>query len=770
MPSPDADRKPPPPITAWFLGPKAEHRGTWNELLGDIVRDYQHWRRNYFPTDPSVIGPADRRAHTEWVDEVGSELDWLLSELKRDYPFFHPRYLAHMLSDQTLPAMVGYLASMLYNPNNVTEESAPVTLDLEFEVGDMIAEMLGYEAAVSWAHITSGGTVANIEALWVARQVQFAPLALRELCANAGLDFEVETPAGGRMLRRRRYRGLVDVPPRVAIGMREKLARYVAERPDQREKLWRHARRTDDTKGMLAAARESRNQAGARQSAQGDRPEKQNPYLPLVRKLIDERLASSAWNPARVGYHRLVKQLKRQARIFAPASAHYSIRKACDVLGYGQDALTLVPVDGDLRMSHAALRSMLRRVNQKTHYVAAVIGVVGSTEFGSVDSIDRLVELREELWTTPKTSFSFWIHADAAYGGYLASLFPSRDRDADDERRDAAGSTSTRPEVRVRTEATLRVGKATRRESLAWGDRDGDPVCKAITALGKVDSVTIDPHKLGYIPYPAGVIAFRDQEVTNLVAHKANYISGLEPGGAPAKPKRHEINWLGAHILEGSKPGAAAAGCWLAHKTIPLDAYGHGQIMRATLLSARRLARYLTWHRELYFEFERELGRPRSRARPFTFELLGPSEPDTNVVCFVVRPMERGPNRTLVQPRATRLEDIDKLTRCVYDHLGKPIQNPATPHSHPFFVSRTVLEPGEYDWGVLKVYLEDVDGDRYPVEGLTALRSAVISPYCEAAMDQPRGTDYMREFVLRLHEQTRECMRGLRRSRNARKR
>ena len=95
------------------------------------------------------------------------------------------RYQGHMLWDQALPAVIGLFAGMLYNQNNVAAEASPVTTRLEIEVGNDLCRMLGYPVpkegkppkpgrAVPWGHITSGGTVANIEALWAARNLKFA--------------------------------------------------------------------------------------------------------------------------------------------------------------------------------------------------------------------------------------------------------------------------------------------------------------------------------------------------------------------------------------------------------------------------------------------------------------------------------------------------------------------------------------------------------------------------------------------------------------------
>ena len=119
------------PLTAWFLGPKAENSQIWKEMINYIFDDYIHWRRNYFPRDPVVVNRIKRRAHESWFDELSTELEMVLNQLKADYPFYSPRYIAHMLSEQSLPSVLGYFAGMLYNPNNVTDQAAPVTVPLE---------------------------------------------------------------------------------------------------------------------------------------------------------------------------------------------------------------------------------------------------------------------------------------------------------------------------------------------------------------------------------------------------------------------------------------------------------------------------------------------------------------------------------------------------------------------------------------------------------------------------------------------------------------
>jgi glutamate/tyrosine decarboxylase-like PLP-dependent enzyme len=86
------------------------------------------------------------------------------------YPFFHPRFAGQMLKPPHPVAAAGYLAAMLINPNNHALDGGPGTSALEVEVVEQLAGMFGL-ATSSLGHLTSSGTIANLEALWVAREL-----------------------------------------------------------------------------------------------------------------------------------------------------------------------------------------------------------------------------------------------------------------------------------------------------------------------------------------------------------------------------------------------------------------------------------------------------------------------------------------------------------------------------------------------------------------------------------------------------------------------
>ena len=95
------------------------------------------------------------QAYKDGVAALEVALAELVGRLKGSVPFSSYRYQAHMLWDTTLPAVVGYLAGMLANQNNVAAEASPVTTKLEMEVGRDLCTMLGY--AVPAAGATAPG-------------------------------------------------------------------------------------------------------------------------------------------------------------------------------------------------------------------------------------------------------------------------------------------------------------------------------------------------------------------------------------------------------------------------------------------------------------------------------------------------------------------------------------------------------------------------------------------------------------------------------------
>ncbi|MBV9793700.1 MAG: aspartate aminotransferase family protein [Actinobacteria bacterium] len=135
--------------------------GELAEQLRAAVRSVGDWMAEYgeFTPHPSLdVAEDDLRRATGALHE----------RLRENYPFFHPRYVGQMLKPPHPAAVIGYLTAMLINPNNHALDGGPATARMEKEVTAELAAMFGYPTHLG--HLTSSGTIANLEALFVARQ------------------------------------------------------------------------------------------------------------------------------------------------------------------------------------------------------------------------------------------------------------------------------------------------------------------------------------------------------------------------------------------------------------------------------------------------------------------------------------------------------------------------------------------------------------------------------------------------------------------------
>ncbi len=633
------------PISAWFAGPKGENAEWVTSWFRRIAEDYYAWRRNYFAEDGAVLGSADRRANEPFYDAFGDRLTELLARLKEDVPFHSPRYAGHMLAEQTLPSIVGYFAAMLYNPNNVSSDVAPVTLRLEHQVGRMLTRMIGYQDE-AWAHLCSGGTVANIEALWVARSVKYIGLAVREVRERLGLPCTAASSAE-----------LLALSPDASLNALESLFREVGA--------------VSGEKGMWEAYHHLRN---------------------------------SSFNPSEVGMAEVIRRLGSAPVLIVPETRHYCFEKALDVLGLGRRATVVIRSDSHFRMLPDELEGALDRLDAEGRHVLAVVGVIGSTEEGSIDPLHEIHRIRTRREQCGKASF--WLHGDGAYGGYLRSItVPSR-----------IGLGEPRTTVRLH-------GRELEIE-LELSDLSA---CDSLEAMQNCDSVTIDPHKLGYIPYPSGAVCYRNGAVRAVTKQIAPYIEDASPD--PAHDRASES--IGVYVLEGSKPGAAAAAAWLSHSLIPLDNTGHGRLMRENIRNACELAALLQQYPRLTAQADPEAA---ASVRAVTL-----CPPGSNIVCYAFSPVA-----------STSLERINSLNSKIFEQFS--VRRGSRVHNLPFFISKTVLSPSRYDVRTASDVLArlGVSHDEYVSKGVVLLRSVMMNPW--HGMSKRQGRYLLCELVGTLFE------------------
>jgi tyrosine decarboxylase/aspartate 1-decarboxylase len=113
---------------------------------------------------PALAGDAPGMAR---ISEV---LNATAERLQDNYPYFHPMYAGQMLKPPHPVARLAYALALWINPNNHALDGGRATSVMEKEAVAEIAAMFGWKNFLG--HLCGGGTMANLEALWVAGQLQ----------------------------------------------------------------------------------------------------------------------------------------------------------------------------------------------------------------------------------------------------------------------------------------------------------------------------------------------------------------------------------------------------------------------------------------------------------------------------------------------------------------------------------------------------------------------------------------------------------------------
>src|SRR5438034_4201223 len=127
--------------------------------------------------------------------------------LQEDFPYFHPLYAGQMLKPPHPIARLAYALAMFINPNNHALDGGRASSAMEKEAVAEIARMFGWDTHLG--HLCSGGTMANLEALWIGGQLRPRAKVLaseqahythQRISGVLGLEFEsIACDSQGRM-------------------------------------------------------------------------------------------------------------------------------------------------------------------------------------------------------------------------------------------------------------------------------------------------------------------------------------------------------------------------------------------------------------------------------------------------------------------------------------------------------------------------------------------------------------------------------------------
>lgn len=136
----------------------ADPPGLAEEVLAALREGFAHLPE----PDDAADWPAIRRVLNEAA-----------GRMRDNYPYAHPLYAGQMLKPPHPVARLAYALAQHVNPNNHALDGGRASSAMEREAVAEIAAMFGWRTHLG--HLTSAGTMANLEALWVAREVTARP-------------------------------------------------------------------------------------------------------------------------------------------------------------------------------------------------------------------------------------------------------------------------------------------------------------------------------------------------------------------------------------------------------------------------------------------------------------------------------------------------------------------------------------------------------------------------------------------------------------------
>ncbi len=564
-------------MKTFFLGPQAENKNWVRNQINLILDKWFAHRESFKAEDGPAISIYDKDLveYRQRQNQVEFYLNELIERFNQEIPKFNPRYIAHMFSETSLPALFGHILTLLHNPNNVSGEASRVGIQIEKEAYKDLSQMLGYNPKTSLGHFTSGGTVANFEALVRAKTRLNEWLKLATYC------------------KEKNFSGITisSLWDAAHLGWEKfDLIKTNSKFNEDDYEEWKKINCINNYDWMTKVS---------------------NCFQTKYRGPV----------------------------LILPSSCHYSWPKAVNYFGDGEDRIIWIPTDENGRTCIKTLNENISQLKNQNQPIWAVISIAGTTELGIIDEIDKIQNCINE---------PIWHHIDAAYGGFLCSL--------------------------VRPQAVQNF-----------------PALRPLLAIEKANSVTVDPHKLGYVPYSSGVIAVRTIRDYNYLKIDAPYIQFKSE------------NDVGLQTLEGSRSAAGAVATWLTEKTIGLNAEGYGRILGRTITAARELSEVLK-NSDLPVQVSPTM--------------------DSNVLVFTIA-LEN-----------MKLSESNLKVNQIYKELDPNATNP------PFLVSKTSLKVNQHPLFINK-WIENWKGE-IDCENMDLIRLCIMNPFFSS---KETKINYQNEFL-----------------------
>lgn len=199
----------------------------------------------------------------------------------------------------------------------------------------------------------------------------------------------------------------------------------------------------------------------------------ENRFLSFIMKLLNAPktavgLICSGGTESNITAIWMAKKITGKSEILVPESAHFSFEKIGSLMNI---KLVYIPLNKDYSTNITELKKMI------TKDTAAIIGIAGSTELGTIDSIPELSEICKNN--------NIFLHIDAAFGGFVIPFL----------------------------------------KEIKNNIPDFDFQLKGVS------SISIDAHKMGYSAIPLGTLIIRNKEWLDKISVRTPYISSNKQAG-----------------------------------------------------------------------------------------------------------------------------------------------------------------------------------------------------------------------------------------------
>lgn len=185
-----------------------------------------------------------------------------------------------------------------------------------------------------------------------------------------------------------------------------------------------------------------------------------------------------------------LRALEQDPVIYVSAEAHHSIHKAARIVGLGDSAVRVVPMDVEQRLRVDRLHDLVQEDVRNGKKPCLFVVTLGTTSAGAMESILPMQKLA--------LTHGAWLHVDAAFGGMLAFAEPDH---------------------------------------------------AALAHLSSADSLTFDAHKALHVPMGAGMLLTRHAQTLRDTFHlNSGYMPHVATRDAFARSMQWSRRFIGAKV------------------------------------------------------------------------------------------------------------------------------------------------------------------------------------------------------------------------------